>query len=105
MANTKIKDQDWVLIIKPETVWWDLWLREVWRYRDLVVLFVRRDFVAIYKQTLIGPLWYILQLLMTSTIFTVVFGKIANLSANGRLERYSNPDDYKNQGYACECII
>jgi len=83
MANTKIKDQEWDLIIKPESAWWDLRLREVWRYRDLVMLFVRRDFVSLYKQTILGPLWLIIQPLMTSLTFTVIFGNIANLPTDG----------------------
>jgi len=83
MENTKIKDQEWDLIIKPESAWWDLRLREVWRYRDLVMLFVRRDFVSLYKQTILGPLWLIIQPLMTSLTFTVIFGNIANLPTDG----------------------
>jgi len=83
MTNTKIKDQEWDLIIKPKGNWWDLRLREVWRYRDLVMLFVRRDFVSLYKQTILGPLWFIIQPLMTSLTFTVVFGNIANLPTDG----------------------
>jgi len=83
MANNKTKDQEWDLIIKPETAWWDLRLREVWRYRDLVVLFVRRDFVSLYKQTILGPLWLLIQPLMTSLTFTVIFGNIANLPTDG----------------------
>ncbi|MCK5795303.1 MAG: ABC transporter permease, partial [Anaerolineales bacterium] len=71
MENIKTKDQEWDLIIEPESAWWDLRLREVWRYRDLVMLFVRRDFVSLYKQTILGPLWLIIQPLMTSLTFTV----------------------------------
>jgi len=83
MANNKTKDQEWDLIIKPETAWWDLRLREVWRYRDLAMLFVRRDFVSLYKQTILGPLWLLIQPLMTSLTFTVIFGNIANLPTDG----------------------
>lgn len=54
-------------------------LKSVWAYRDLILLFVRRDFVAIYKQTILGPAWYIIQPLMTVAMFTVVFSRIANL--------------------------
>jgi len=79
MINNTIKDQEWDLIIKPESAWWDLHLREVWRYRDLVMLFVRRDFVSLYKQTILGPLWLVVQPLMTSLTFTVIFGNIADL--------------------------
>ncbi len=61
----------------------DLRLAEVWKYRDLVALFVRRDFVATYKQTILGPLWFLLQPLFTTIVFTVVFGKIAKLPTDG----------------------
>lgn len=69
--------------ILPKNGWFDLKIREIWRYRDLILLFVRRDFVALYKQTILGPAWAIIQPLMTTIIFTVVFGKMAGLSAKG----------------------
>ena len=74
---------DWDLVIRPKRAWWDLRLDQVWRYRDLVLLFVRRDFVAQYKQTILGPLWFLIQPLMTTLIFTVVFGQIAALPTDG----------------------
>lgn len=61
----------------------DLRLTEVWKYRDLISLFVRRDFVATYKQTLLGPIWFLLQPLFTTIVFTVIFGKIAKLPTDG----------------------
>ena len=67
--------EDWTLIIKPKSTLFDLQLREVWRYRDLMLLFVRRDFVTFYKQTILGPLWFFLQPILTTVIFTIVFGK------------------------------
>lgn len=73
-------DQDqWDLVITPRKKWWDLQLREVWHYRDLIAMFVRRDFVSKYKQTILGPLWFLLQPFLTSVVFTVVFGNIAKL--------------------------
>lgn len=76
---TSPSDQDWDLIIRPQRSWWDLRLDELWRYRDLVLLFVRRDFVSVYKQTILGPLWYLIQPLLTTLVFTIVFGNIASL--------------------------
>ncbi len=73
----------WDLVIRPHRKWFDLKLGELWRYRDLVMLFVRRDFVALYKQTILGPLWYIIQPLLTTITFTIVFGRIARLPTNG----------------------
>lgn len=76
-------DIDWDLIIRPQRAWWDLRLDELWRYRDLIWLLVRRDFVAYYKQTILGPLWYIIQPVLTTVVFTVIFGNIAKLSTDG----------------------
>ena len=76
-------DSDWDMIIEPKRNLLDLRLAELWRYRDLVLLFVRRDFVAVYKQTILGPLWYLIQPLLTTLTFTVVFGQIARLPTDG----------------------
>ncbi len=65
------------LVIRPQTGWFDLHLADLWRYRDLTMLFVWRDFVAQYKQTILGPLWHLLQPLFTTLLFTVIFGRIA----------------------------
>lgn len=73
----------WDLVIEPPKGWFQLRLNELWRYRDLILLFVRRDFVATYKQTILGPLWHILQPLLTTLMFTVVFGRIARLPTDG----------------------
>ena len=74
---------EWTIVIGPQGKWFDLKLRELWQYRDLVLLFVRRDFVAQYKQTILGPLWHIIQPLLTTIVFTVVFGRIASLPTDG----------------------
>ena len=63
--------------------WFDINFRELWKYRDLILLFVRRNFVALYKQTILGPAWAIIQPLLTTVVFTVVFGNLAGLSAKG----------------------
>ena len=76
-------DDEWDLIITPRKKWYDLQLRDVWRYRDLIMLFVRRDFVSRYKQTILGPTWLIIQPIMTSLVFTVIFGQIARLPTDG----------------------
>ena len=84
MSEQEIKtEEDWDLIITPRKKWWDLQLRDVWHYRDLISLFVRRDFVSRYKQTILGPLWFIIQPLLTSLVFTVIFGNIAQLPTDG----------------------
>jgi lipopolysaccharide transport system permease protein len=79
----KEEDEDWTLVIKPESSLFDLQLKEVWRYRDLLQMFVTRDFIAVYKQTILGPIWFFLQPLFTTITFTVVFGRIAGISTGG----------------------
>jgi lipopolysaccharide transport system permease protein len=71
------------MVIEPHRHLLDLKLGDLWRYRDLVLLFVRRDFVSVYKQTILGPLWYLIQPLLTTITFTVVFGGIARLPTDG----------------------
>lgn len=66
-------------IILPKKHLFDINLRELWQYRDLLFLFVKRDFVATYKQTVLGPLWFIIQPIFTTIIFTIIFGKLANI--------------------------
>jgi lipopolysaccharide transport system permease protein len=75
--------ENWDLILRPQRAWWDLRLWELWRYRDLVQLLVWRDFVAYYKQTILGPIWHLIQPLLTTIVFTVIFGNIAQLSTDG----------------------
>ena len=71
------------MIIQPKAHLFDLNLKEVWRYRDLLLLFVKRDFIAQYKQTILGPLWHLIQPVFTTIIFLLVFGKIANIPTDG----------------------
>jgi lipopolysaccharide transport system permease protein len=75
-------DKEWTEVIRPKRTWYDINLSEVWKYRDLVMIFVRRDFVSAYKQTILGPLWFLIQPLITTIVFTVIFGKIAHLSTS-----------------------
>jgi lipopolysaccharide transport system permease protein len=81
--NIPLVDQNWTMTIEPQRSLLDLRLGELWRYRDLVMLFVRRDFVSVYKQTILGPLWYLIQPLLTTITFTVIFGNIASLPTDG----------------------
>jgi lipopolysaccharide transport system permease protein len=71
--------QSWSMIIRPQRGWFDLRLGELWQARELIMLFVWRDFVSVYKQTILGPLWYLIQPLLTTITFTVIFGRIASL--------------------------
>lgn len=84
MMNEKPDAKDnWDVVIAPRGKVIALDLASVWRYRDLILMFFKRDFIAFYKQTILGPLWYLIQPLMTATTYFVVFGKIANISTNG----------------------
>lgn len=73
-------EQDWTIEAKSSLL--DLKLNEVWAYRDLLVLLVRRDFVSFYKQTILGPLWFFIQPLFTTIIFTFIFGNLAGISTD-----------------------
>jgi lipopolysaccharide transport system permease protein len=73
----------WDEIIRPKKRLFEIHLGEIWRYRDLLSLFVRRDFVSVYKQTILGPLWYFIQPLLTTLMMYVVFSKIARISTDG----------------------
>jgi lipopolysaccharide transport system permease protein len=75
-------DEHWDLIIRPKTSLFDLNLKGVWRYKDLIGLFVKRDFVAQYKQTILGPLWHFIQPIFTTVIFFIVFGTIAKIKTD-----------------------
>lgn len=81
--TTREEENGWDLVIKPKKRWLDIDLREIWHYRDLIKLFVRRDFVTVYKQTILGPLWFIINPLFTTVIYSFVFGKLANIPTDG----------------------
>jgi lipopolysaccharide transport system permease protein len=74
---------EYEIVIKPSKSWFGLDLAEIWRYRDLLFLLVHRDFVSNYKQTILGPLWFIIQPLITTIIFTIIFGKVAQIPTDG----------------------
>jgi len=76
-------DEHWDLVITPKTGIFDLKLKELWRYRDLLWLWVRRQFVGAYKQTLMGPLWHFISPIFGTLSYMFIFGKVANLSTGG----------------------
>lgn len=81
--KVSIEEENWGMIIRPKRGLFDINLKEIWTYRDLIVLFVRRDFVSRYKQTILGPLWFILNPLISTFMYTLVFAGIANISTEG----------------------
>ncbi|MEG3637862.1 ABC transporter permease [Magnetococcus sp. PR-3] len=83
MKQPEVEKQPWSLVITPKRRLLEIPVREIWYYRDLLLLLVRRDFVALYKQTILGPLWFLIQPVLTTLMFTLVFNKIAGLSTDG----------------------
>ena len=72
-------DEDWLYTISSKKKLIDFNFKEIWRYKDLLVLFVKRDILTVYKQTILGPLWYLIQPLFTALTFTLIFNKVANI--------------------------
>lgn len=83
MSFESIKDGYWDLEITPDNGLLNLHLKDVWNYRDLLWLLVRRDFVSFYKQTILGPVWFFIQPVFTTVTFTFVFSNLAKISTNG----------------------
>ncbi|MGL2988107.1 ABC transporter permease [Flavobacterium sp. RSSA_27] len=79
MNTTPSPNEDWLFEITPKNSFFSIPFKEVWRYRDLLVLFVKRDIVTVYKQTVLGPLWYLIQPLFTSITFTIIFNSVAGI--------------------------
>ena len=77
------KDNYWDIIITPKTGLFDLKLKELWHYRDLLWLWVRRQYVGAYKQTLMGPLWHFISPIFATLSYMFLFGKVANISTGG----------------------
>lgn len=75
--------RQWSAVLTPERPWFDLRLREIWAYRDLIYLFFKRDFVTSYKQTILGPFWFFAQPFLTTVVFYVVFGRIGKIVTPG----------------------
>ena len=78
MSNSP-QSEEWLFEITPKNKFLTLNLKEIWQYRDLLMLFVKRDVVTVYKQTILGPLWYLIQPLFTSIIFTIIFNNVAGI--------------------------
>ena len=77
-----MKKVNYISKISPKKNLFDINIKEIWKFRDLLFLFVKRDFISIYKQTILGPLWFFIQPILTTIIFTIVFGKIAGISTD-----------------------
>lgn len=78
--NSTIDQKDWLYEISPKKGLFEFNFKEIWQYRDLLILFVKRDIVTVYKQTILGPIWFLMQPLLTSVIFTLIFNNVAQIS-------------------------
>ena len=78
-----MEEKAWTLEIKPKRRWLDVDIKGIWHYRDLLKMYVRRDIVTVYKQTVLGPLWFIIQPVFTTIMYMFVFGGLANISTDG----------------------
>ncbi|MFC2109203.1 ABC transporter permease [Bacteroidota bacterium] len=99
------KNNTWLYEITPQNSLLDLNLKEVWRYRDLLFLFVKRDVVTKYKQTILGPLWYLIQPLFTSIIFTLVFNGLADIKTGGIPPFLFNLAGITAWNYFKDCLV
>jgi lipopolysaccharide transport system permease protein len=81
--NKNAQDENWDLVIKGHSSLLDLKFADVWRYRDLLAMFVKRDFISFYKQTVLGPLWFFIQPVFTTVVYTFIFGSVAGISVDG----------------------
>lgn len=78
-----MSEKENLTIIRPKSGWFELPIRELFKYKDLILLFVKRDFVSLYKQTILGPAWAVIQPFLTTVVFSLVFGTVAGLAADG----------------------
>ena len=77
------KTTDWDLVITPKRGWFEIHFDEIWNYRDLLWIFVKRDFTTFYKQTILGPIWIFIQPLISTIVFTIIFNRVAGISTDG----------------------
>jgi lipopolysaccharide transport system permease protein len=99
-----IQSEDWNLVIKGHTSLFDLKFNDLWRYRDLLWMFVKRDFVSFYKQTVLGPLWFFIQPLFTTLVFTFVFGNLAKISTDGLPQQLFYLSGITAWNYFSDCL-
>ena len=98
------EQEDWLYEINAKQPLIHIDLKEIWRYKDLLILFVRRDIISSYKQTILGPLWYLIQPLFTGVIFTLVFNNIASISTGGAPPFLFNLAGITMWSYFAQCL-
>lgn len=82
-TTNKLEKDNWSIEIKPKKKWLDIDLKGIWRYRDLYYMYVKRDIITVYKQTILGPLWFLIQPILTTIMYMFVFGGLAGISTDG----------------------
>ena len=103
MKNDNQSD-DWDLVIKGHTSLFDIRFQDIWQYRDLLGMFVKRDFVSFYKQTILGPLWFFIQPIFTTIVFTFVFGNLAGISTDGLPQQLFYLTGITSWNYFSDCL-
>ena len=98
------QSEDWDLVIKGHTSLFDIKFQDLWRYRDLLFMFVKRDFVSFYKQTILGPLWFFIQPIFTTIVFTFVFGNLAGISTDGLPQQLFYLTGITSWNYFSDCL-
>ncbi|WP_298119901.1 ABC transporter permease [Flavobacterium sp.] len=96
--------QDWDLVIKGHSSLFSLNFGDLWRYRDLLLMFVKRDFVSFYKQTVLGPLWFFIQPIFTTLVFTFIFGNLAGISTDGLPQQLFYLAGITSWNYFADCL-
>lgn len=99
------EDSEWDLVIKPMSGWFHVNIGELIEYRDLILIFIKRDFVTVYKQTILGPLWYIIQPVVNSIIFSIIFGKVAQIPTDGLPPFLFYMVGVVAWGYFAQCLV
>lgn len=103
MKSTQ-ESSDWDLVIKGHSSLFDLKFNDLWRYRDLLVMFVKRDFVSFYKQTVLGPLWFFIQPIFTTLVFTFIFGNLAGIGTDGIPQQLFYLAGITSWNYFSDCL-
>ena len=98
------ESSDWDLVIKGHTSLFDIKFQDLWNYRDLLVMFVKRDFVSFYKQTVLGPLWFFIQPIFTTIVFTFVFVNLAGISTDGLPQQLFYLTGITSWNYFSDCL-
>lgn len=97
--------EDWSIVIKPETGILNIDFRELWHYKDLLAIFIRRELVSVYKQTVLGPIWFFIQPLLTTLVYVIVYNGIAKLGTDGKPPLLFYLSSTVLWAYFAECLV